>query len=219
MRLGNNVQGDKFEPLADALVYEPLPYRSALAENCTHAVVIRSHPDGTDVTGKSSFFEKLIFWRFFLCKNALPHILEYFRKHLHKKLYAEDIIRLNEAAKSTRNPYDLSEPHLLTVATPPGSPKVTRLEVGREAIFAGFRRGFARCYDCLVPDPAERGRGMEVAREFFPDEILDYDPLDYASAHESAFRIYMETNNITPKVWQKPAHEMRSKCKYIHIYL
>ena len=203
MRLGNNVQMKGYEPLADALVYEPLPYRSALTENCTHAVVIRSRPDGVDVTGKSSFFEKLIFRRFFLRKNSLPHILEYFRKHMHKKLYAQDIIRLNEAAKSTRDPYDLSEPHLLTVAAPPGSAEVTRLEVGREAIFAGFRRGFARCYDCLVTDPAERGRGMQVALEFFPDEILDYDPLEYASSDESAFRIYMREKNVTPRAWKK----------------
>ena len=208
MLLGNNVQIEGYEPLADALVYEPLPYRSALKENCTHAVVIRSRPDGTDVTGKSSFFEKLIFRRFFLRKNSLPHILEYFRKHLHKKLYAEDIIRLNEAAKSTRDPYDTSDPHLLTVAAPPGSPEVTRLEVGREAIFSGFRRGFARCYDCLVEDPKERGRGMQVAREFFPDEILDYDPADYESVHESAFRIFMRENNVLPKAWKsETAHK------------
>ena len=89
----------------------------------------------------------------------------------------------------------------MTIAAPPGSPEVTRLEVGREAIFAGFRRGFARCYDCLVEDPAERGRGMEVAREFFPDEILDYDPLDYESPRESSFRKYMRENEVSPRAW------------------
>lgn len=202
MYLGNNIQGKHIEPLADALVYEPLPYRSALQEKCTHAVVIRSRPDGTDVTGKGSFFEQLIFRRFFLRKNKLPNIAERFRKQLHKKLYAEDIIRLNEEAKSTRDPYDLSQPHLLAVAVPPGSPEVTRLEVGRETIFSGLRRGFARCYDCLVPDPTERGRGMEVALEFFPDEILEYDPVDYENARESAFRKYMREHNIIPRAWK-----------------
>lgn len=199
---GNNVKGIEYEPLADALVYEPLPYRSALKENCTHTVVIRSRPDGTDVTGKGSFFEKLIFRRFFLRKNNLPRIYQLFRKQLHKKLYAEDVLRLNEEAKSTRDPYDLSKPHLMTVAAPPGSDEVTRLEVGREAIFAGFRRGFARCYDCLVPDPAERGRGMEVAYEYFPQEILDYNPLDYESTDESSFSIYMRENKVTPQSWK-----------------
>jgi len=96
----------------------------------------------------------------------------------------------------------LSRPHLLAVAAPPGSPEVGRLEVGREVIFSGFRRGFARCYDCLVPDPSERGRGMEVALEYFPDEILDYDPLNYDSSHESAFVRYMRENNVTPRAWE-----------------
>lgn len=203
MVLGNHLKGGDYEPLADALVYEPLPYRSALTENCTHVVVIRSRPDGTDVSGKSSIFEKLIFRRFFLRKNKLPRIFEYFRKQLHKKLYAEDILRLNAESKSTRDPYDLSQPHILAVAAPPGSPEVTRLEVGREAIFSGFRRGFARCYDCLVPDPAERGWGIQVAEEYFPDEILDYDPLEIDSIDESAFSLYMRANKVTPKSWKR----------------
>ena len=69
------------------------------------------------------------------------------------------------------------KPHIMTIATPPETPEVTRLETGRQAIFEGFRRGFARAYDCLVVDPKERGRGSQVALEYFPDEILDYDPI------------------------------------------
>lgn len=42
--VGNNLEGDHYEPLADALVYEPFPYRSAVAEGATHVVVLRSRP-------------------------------------------------------------------------------------------------------------------------------------------------------------------------------
>jgi predicted patatin/cPLA2 family phospholipase len=42
--LRNNLQGEQYEPLADALVYEPLPFNSAIAEGATHIVVIRSIP-------------------------------------------------------------------------------------------------------------------------------------------------------------------------------
>ena len=31
----------------DALVYEPIPYRTALAQGATHVLVLRSYPDGT----------------------------------------------------------------------------------------------------------------------------------------------------------------------------
>lgn len=209
--VGNHQSGrDGVEPLADALVYEPLPYRSALNEGATHVVVLRTRPDGTDVTGKSSIFEKLILRRFFLRKNKLPKIFERMRMHLHKKLYAEDVIRLSDAARSQRDYMDLSVPHLLTVAVPPGSPEVSRLETGREAIFEGLRRGFARAYDAMVEDPAERGKGVEVAKIYFPDEILDYDPLEIDSEHESAFTVYMRERNVTPAAWQTDVKEPTS---------
>jgi predicted acylesterase/phospholipase RssA len=198
--LGNDLKGDHWEPMADALIFEPLPYRSAIDEGCTHVLVVRSRPDGVEVTGKGGIFERLIFSRFFLRKNRLPNIYKRLKMQLHKKTYAEDILRLNKEARSERDYNDTSQPHLMAVATPPGSPEVTRLETGREAIFEGFRRGFARSYDCLVEDPAERGRGHIVAKEYFPDEILDYDPLSITATDVSAFEAYMRDNNVTPRV-------------------
>lgn len=197
--LGNDMQGDHWEPMADALIFEPLPYRSAIDEGCTHVLVVRSRPDGVEVTGKGGLFERLIFRRFFMRKNKLPNIYKRLKMQLHKKLYAEDILRLNKEARSERDYEDTSLPHLMPVAAPPGSPEVTRLETGRQAIFEGFRRGFARSYDCLVEDPAERGRGHIVAKEYFPDEILDYDPLTITATDVSAFEAYMRENHITPR--------------------
>lgn len=75
-----------------------------------------------------------------------------------------DVLRLNKEALSERDYKDTSSPRVLPIAVAPGSLEVNRLEI---------RRGFARAYDCLVEDPAERGRGFIVAREYFPDEILD----------------------------------------------
>lgn len=202
--LGNNLQDDDLEPLADSLLFEPVPYRTAVEEGATHVVAIRSRPDGTDVSGKSSVFEKLIFRRFLLRKNWLPSIFNYFRTQSHKKVYSEDILTLNQFANSTRDHKDLSEPHILTVALPPGSLEVTKLETAREEIFNGLRRGFARAYDALVEDPAERGRGAEVAEMCFPDEILHYDPLEIDATTESAFEIYMRENQVVPDAWSSP---------------
>ena len=192
----NNFGGgdDDYEPLADALLFEPLPYRSAIREGATHVVILRSRPDGVDVTGKSSVFERMIVRRFLLRKNRLVGAYEYMRRHLHKKLYAEQVIELNEGARDVGRPYsDTSRPHLLPIALPPGSPEVPKLETGREAIFRGVRRGFARAYDALVEDPGQRGRGEEVAELVFPDEILGYDPLVYTSRTESAYEAYLRS--------------------------
>ena len=203
MILGNNLGDPDYEPLADALLYEPLPYRTAIAQDgATHCIVLRSRPDGVDVTGKGGIFEKLIAHRIFKRKNRLPRMYERLKQHLHKKLYAEDIIRLNHEAYSLRDYRDLSEPHLLAIAGSPGMPEVTRLEVGREAIFEGIRHGFARAYDCLVEDPNLRGQGAHVAQHFFPDEIMDYHPLDVDVTDQSAFAAYMERQGISPKSWE-----------------
>ena len=192
LKLGNKVNDPNLEPLADALIFEPLPYKTAIENGATHVIVLRTRPDGTDVAGKSSIFERLIVRRFFLRKNKLPNIYKYMRKHLHKRIYSEQVIALNEAAHDFRDYKDTSSAHMMAIAAPPGSPEVTKLETAREAIFDGVRRGFARAYDALVEDPKERGRGMIVAKEYFPDKILDYDPLEIESGIDSAFDCYLK---------------------------
>ena len=37
------------EPMADAMLFEPIPYRSAVEDGCTHVVCLRSRPDGSEV--------------------------------------------------------------------------------------------------------------------------------------------------------------------------
>ena len=200
--VGNNQNHDDLQPLADSLLFQPLPFHAAVEEGATHVVTIRSRPDGVDVSGKSSFFEKLILRRFFLRKNKLANMFKYMRSHFHKKVYSRDVLILNKYANSKRDYKDLSEPHILTLALPPGSPEVGKLETSREEIFAGVRRGFARAYDALVEDPAERGRGAEVAKLAFPDEILDYDPQAFAPSDKSAFELYLNQNQMqVPNIW------------------
>jgi predicted acylesterase/phospholipase RssA len=201
--VANNLKDPDYEPLSDALIYGPMPYEAAFQEGATHAIVIRSRPDGTDVTGKGGVFEKLIMRRFFLRKNKLPKMFQRMSRHFHKKLYAKDVLELNKQAVSTRDYLDTSKPHSLTMALPPGSEEVARLEIGREAVFEGVRRGFARAYDALVEDPSERGRGDIVARQYFPDEILDYDPTTIERYDESAFSVFMEECGLSPKSWDE----------------
>lgn len=189
----NKVKDDDYEPMADALLFQPLPFHTAVSEGATHVICLRSRPDGVDVTGKSSFFERLIVRRFFLRKNKLKDAYLYMKKHMHKKRYAEDVIILNEAANDLDREFsDTTKPHFLPIAVPPGSEEVTRLETGREAILKGVRRGFARAFDALVEDAEQRGQGGSIAMKLFPDDILDYDPLEYTSTHQSAYEAYKQ---------------------------
>jgi len=192
------------EPLADALIYEPLPFYSAIAEGATHILVLRSRPDGVNVLGKASPLERMISKRFFRRKNKLQHIDEYMKKQLHKRVYAKAILHLNKASKDKRDLQDVSRPHIMPIAVPPGSPEITRLEMRRCKILDGVRRGFARTYDALVEDPKGRGRGMDIAMLYFPDEILLYDPLkipsrDGTSAFERFVHDQLTNFTLPPK--------------------
>ena len=170
-------------------------------------IVLRSKPDGGDVIGKGgSLGEELVWSRFFLRKNKLPRIYERLTKQLHKKLYAKNVLELNEAAIDSPAS---KLPPTLTIAIPGNIKEVPRLEVGREAIFEGVRDGFARAYDTLVEDPTLRGKGYEVAKQYFPDEILDYNPHEILALQKelgyegkSAFETYLEQTGVWPKAWE-----------------
>lgn len=90
----------------------------------------------------------------------------------------------------------------MTIAMPPGSEEISKLETGREEILKGVRRGFARAYDALVKDPSQRGRGAIVAKEFFPDEILNYDPSQFKASQQSAFEVFLRTSGEDPETWK-----------------
>lgn len=206
--VSNHFKDPDYEPLGDAMFYAAIPYESALKDGVTHSIVIRSRPDDSDVTGKGGFIESLIWRRFLLRKNNLPQIYKNLKSQLHKRQYAKTILELNEEAYSQRDPHDTSKPHALTIALPPGSKEVSRLENDRKAIFEGVRRGFARAFDALVEDPAERGRGHIVARQYFPDEILDYDPTTISRVDDSAFAVYMQENGIVPNSWNESSFQV-----------
>lgn len=181
-------KGDLFlagEPMTDALLYEPIPYRSALKENCTHVIALRTRGDDVNVIGKQSLMEKMIVRRFFSRKHGLPDMANWMTNQYHKLIYAEDVLILNEANRDY-NPVRPGEPRLFGIAKPAGRPEIGRLETSREAIFNGMRDGFAAAYDSLVLDPALRGRGFAVAQEIWPDSLLTEVPKHLQSNSSTA---------------------------------
>lgn len=157
--------------MADAVIFEPLPYRSALKDNCTDVIVLRTRADNVSVTVKMGLMEKMIMTRFFGRKQGLPDLVGYMHKQFHKLIYAEDILALNAA--NQRYIEDDSSPRLFGIALPPGVPEVKRFETSRAVIFENVRLGFATAYDALVEDRSQAGRGYEVAKSIWPDSILD----------------------------------------------
>jgi hypothetical protein len=63
--------------MSDALLFEPVPYRSALRENCTHVIALRTRADNISVTVKMGLMEKMIMSRFFGRKQGLPELVNW----------------------------------------------------------------------------------------------------------------------------------------------
>jgi hypothetical protein len=180
IQMNNFDGGDDYKPLADALLFEPLPYWLAIREGATHVMCLQLRPDGMDIMGKSSIFERMVVQRFLLSKNGPGCTYKYMRWHLHKKLYAKQVIELNNGARDVNRPYlDTSRPHLLPIAMPPVCP--------------GMWWGFAHTYNALVEDPCQQGRGTEIMELVFPNKILSCNPLVYTSWTESAYKMYLKS--------------------------
>lgn len=157
---------------ADAMLYEPIPYRSAIAEGATHVLVLRTVPDGINIVRKQSIVEKFIARRFFCGQMRMPHMAEHMMQQLHRITYAEDILVLNRGVAS--NGSANAETELLPLAVQRGErgPEISHLQTDSAAIFHAIRCGFARAYDILAPLEEERPNGWSVACDVFPESVL-----------------------------------------------
>jgi len=72
------------EPMCDALLYEQVPYRSALVGGATHGLVLRSRPDGIGTLAKQSVLERMMLRRFWRRKNRLPAIHGMMKQQRHR---------------------------------------------------------------------------------------------------------------------------------------
>jgi predicted patatin/cPLA2 family phospholipase len=63
--------------LVDAQVYESIPYRTAISDNCTDILVLRTRADDARITKKMSIVEQLIINRYFKRKLFLPDLAGY----------------------------------------------------------------------------------------------------------------------------------------------
>ena len=94
---GKRAQG--LEPMVDALVYEPIPYRTALELGATHVLVLRSYPDGTFLPKSLlGLFELVIAPK---CLDPYPATKAHLATAGHSIIYAQDIVAINEAQRAS----------------------------------------------------------------------------------------------------------------------
>ena len=188
----------------DAFCYEPVPYRSAVAEGATHVVALRSRPASFVPPTRPTLYERAVAPLYFR-SNGVETAAKFFEKGGQQYLYAEDVLTCDAGLDSTEaipippprvlyaNPVDEWEEygerdrrnwrraHLLPVTVAADVPELSTLSQDRDDILSGMRSGFAAAYDALAPvvglgssSASSSLDGMDVAELVFPDVTTDW---------------------------------------------
>ena len=165
----------------DAFCYEPVPYRSAVAEGATHVVALRSRPAGFEPKTKPTLYEQLVA-PLYLRSNGAKTVAEFFEKGGQQYLYAEDVLTcdlglnssepipippakvlyaapeeqsldgsLSRGSTSDTDRRKWARAHLLPITVPADVAELSTLSQDRDDILAGIRSGFAAAYELLAP--------------------------------------------------------------------
>lgn len=199
---GNPVEIDG-EFYADGLLCEPIPYRSALQDGCTDALVLRTKPESSPLKAtKPGIYEKHIAMPYFdRFPSFAPRakVSDYLSTGQHLCVYNDDITRLK---RENIDP-SCSDSALFCIFPPLDAPVVGQLESRPKFVYEGVRNGFMAAYDALSPfaDPQVQAieptivrtakgedrrirvtAGYRAARWVFSDEEL----LDVEQRHQVA---------------------------------
>jgi len=201
--LRRNTKGTKIDdnhnslPFFDAFCFEPLPYRSAVAEGATHVMVLASRPLGFQPATQPGVYERTLAPIYFY-SHSQPEVARFFERGGQQYLYAEDILLLSEAKNKLKDPvlvappkiiYGLDDPntvisqhdmdkreqdwkkaHLFPVQVPPEEAELGTLEQDKDAVLQAVRGGFSAAFDILAPIVGLQGiSGQEASKLVFPD--------------------------------------------------
>ena len=133
----------------DATLYESIPYRSAIAEGCTHVLVLRTRAEGVRLH-KTSLFSK------YIVAGQLSQLNPGLRSAVFDRptWYDADCDLLESATNSPQ----IEGSQLMCVYPPPTLRPVGRMETDRETLVSGASEGAAAAVQALtgvLPDAVE----------------------------------------------------------------
>jgi predicted patatin/cPLA2 family phospholipase len=169
----NGGKGKEHHSIADAFMCEPMPYRSAIESGATHVIVLRTRPDPSPVLGKGpGVFERIISKRFF-ARYKEDSAQAWLMDLQHHRLYAEDILRLNEGSKGKKVMVNGKGAYLLPIAPGVHCKEVDQLELDREKILRGMQDGCRQVLRIFAPELNLPESCVEdMLQMILPDSIL-----------------------------------------------
>lgn len=163
LRASARVPGIAGDPVAingayysDAMIFEPVPFRSALADGCTHVLVLRTKPETSRLPSRPGIYEALIAAPYFNrnpdspCPAAARFVLD--GKHI--GIYKEVVEDLRRRRSGWVDPAAAAAGGggwVLDVVPAWDSKEVAQLETRPRIIYNGARNGFAAAYEALSP--------------------------------------------------------------------
>lgn len=142
----NDSVNKEHHSIADAFMCEPIPYRTAVEDGATHIIVLRTRPDPSPVLGKGpGVFERFISKNFF-DKYKETQAQDWLMELQHHRLYAEDLLRLNEGAKGKNVSINGKSVYMLPIAPGIDCKEIDQLELGRKKILKGMQDGCRRVH-------------------------------------------------------------------------
>ena len=126
----------------DALLYEPIPFQSALAGGCTHVLALLSRPDGC-LQGRPSFLERHLVGRWIA--SIEPQLVEPYLATISD--YDHQIERLRAATSEPQGP-----PYLYALSIPSTVSVLGNLEKDRSRLVAGAVAGMNAVFERLLED-------------------------------------------------------------------
>jgi hypothetical protein len=156
----------------DAFCYEPMPYRSAVEENATHVLVLRTRPEGCAVVTKPTIYERVVAPLYFNSNN-LPQVAKYFECGGQQYRYLEDVLTLEKARNQhgpvevppskilhggtaaiedeEKDPSTWKKAHLYPVTLPRGAAELSVISTEQDEVLYAVRNGFAAAFELLAP--------------------------------------------------------------------
>lgn len=161
------IDGERY---VDGVLFEAIPFRSALRDGCTEVLVLRSR-GGTGRRKRAGVYEKWIAGTYFERLEGGEGMVEFLRGGKNREIYGKDVKRLEEEQENGDGRVFSVEPGEDVI--------VGQLECRAKVIFEAVRSGFAAGYERLSVF-GEEGRGEQAAKWVFRDDELKRVERDHA---------------------------------------
>ncbi len=134
----------------DALIFEPIPFRAALDNNCTHVLTLLSRPEG-QVKGQLSWLERTIAQRI---SPWSPKLGELYLGQ--GRAYDGDVAHLRDVTSNPQGP-----PYLCAVSLPRAAKPVKALATRRSPLLAAATAGGQAVFAALASEGASAGLSVD----------------------------------------------------------